>query len=105
MLDHLEMTENDLKKKCTDIHLHYISEEIQPSDWGKYVSSLGLSDGFAEDLKEDHKGAREQRYKGLIEWRKQNAFRATYLVLAQLFLGAKNADLAVFVCECVKPKR
>ena len=102
LLQHVAISEQSLYAPCTDSHLCSIAEKIPPSEWTSFASLLGLPSNVLDDLKEDVKRAREQRYQGLQCWKRAQSFRANYHVLVNVCLGSNNAKLAEFICELVK---
>ena len=101
LLDNVGITEDTLKQECTKGHLEKISEELG-DQWEKYARCL-IAQKEIDDIKEDNKKVGEQRYKALLKWKQQKAFKATYFYLVEnVFLKCNNAEMAEFVCKLLK---
>jgi len=98
------MEENALEVKVDEKGLDYIAQKINPEDWMTYARSLGVSASTLNDAKEDIRWCKEQRYQGLLEWKRRMAFKAKYRKLVELFLDKENAELAQLVCEFLLKK-
>ena len=102
LLEEVRIDESKLAVRCTESGLDYIATKISPKDWGTYARELDIPENTLDDIKEDTDRAKEQRFSGLIAWKKRLAFKAKYLVLVNLFLKKNNAQLAESVCIYVR---
>ena len=101
LLDHVGITEDILKQRCTESRLKEISEELD-DQWEKYARCL-ITQKEIDDIKEENSKLGDQRCKAFLEWKKQKAFKATYFYLVvNVFLKCNNAEMAEFVCKLLK---
>ena len=98
LLDHLDLHESQLDQRCTDEHLRDIALHIDK--WEVYASYLGLTQADIDGIKEDGRSNAEKKIRALQEWKRKNAFKATFRFLVEdVFLKAENAELAEKVCS------
>ena len=97
LLENVGITHMQLKKKCTNEHLHGIALSLK--SWRTLAPHLGLSSDEVEVVDRDAHSEKERRQKCLESWKAKFAFAATYRVLVEALLKNGNADQAEEVCR------
>ncbi len=94
--------ESALRERVTENGLRHVALLIKQQDWGTYATALNISDNSLSDIEVDVQRAQEQRYQGLLKWKRKVAFHAIYLKLVTVFFENENAELAEEVCKLVR---
>lgn len=103
LLEHVGVSADDLKTKCSDGDLNSLSLVI-PS-WETVAPFLNLKETDIEDIRSDSTKARVKTLNMLKKWKKRHGFRATFKFLVDVFLiQLEDAEMAEEVCKQLKSK-
>ena len=97
VISHYGLQASDMQVKCSDEAIQIVAEKM--TDWR--LDRFLLGKAKVDEIDRDEKTEEEKKLKYLRCWREQRDFMATYELMAQNFVQARNVSLAGLVCkEC-----
>ena len=91
---------DDLDSECKERIMLDVSKKI--SNWKEIAPRLHMQKSDIEAIDREQMTEDQKRNALLTRWYQKRAFKATYKELVTAFLDEGRADLARFLCDCVK---
>ena len=101
ILEHYGVTEADVNKQISDVHLEEISR-VACQGWRLLPARLEIEHIEVSNIERDHRLEEEKRLAFLQKWKGQHTFEATYKALMNALISIKHVQDAESVCKTLK---